>query len=97
MNEYDESVTGPAQSNCFKLPRGVTNQGVVAICYSSGYENREFHKHPLKSSNISRTNRSMYCIRERDFGELIAEVTEKDGKDSYNIYLLSQTVYLMHV
>ena len=30
----------------------------------------------------------MYCIRERDFGELIAEVTEKDGKDSYNIYLL---------
>ena len=84
MNEYGESVTDPAQSNCLQITKRSNKP-------------RVFHKHPLKSSNISRTNRSMYCIRERDFGELIAEVTEKDGKDSYNIYLLSQTVYLMHV
>jgi hypothetical protein len=31
----------------------------------------------------------MYYIRERDFKELIAEVTEKDGEDSYHLYLSS--------
>ena len=57
MNEYGESITGPLQSNYSQITK--RSDKARSHCHMlqlrvSGNENREFHKHPLKSSNIQR-------------------------------------------